>query len=175
MKTKQIIEGKTKLIVPDFQGIPEEGDVFYNPKMTTNRSISSFLLNAIYEKKDKARIADVMCGLGARAVRYATEGNEFDVFANDIQPSAIKLCEENAKLNGVDVTTSILEANVFMMQNKYSKFDFVDIDPFGSPAPFLNSAMHCIDPVGGIIGMTATDIGTLAGVYPKAASGSTSP
>ncbi|MEM0372567.1 MAG: tRNA (guanine(10)-N(2))-dimethyltransferase [archaeon] len=168
MKTKEINEGKTRLIVPDIKGIPEEGEIFYNPAMAANRSISLLVLNSLYDKKDKARVADALCGVGARAVRYANEGNDFEVFANDIQPSASALCAKNAELNGVNVTSSVSEANQFLMAHKYERFDFIDIDPFGSPAHFINSALHALKQSGGVLGITATDTGTLAGIYPKA-------
>ncbi|NYZ80170.1 hypothetical protein H0N95_02880, partial [Candidatus Micrarchaeota archaeon] len=56
----------------------------------------------------------------------------------------------------------------FLMAHKYERFDFIDIDPFGSPVYFLNSAMHAIKQSGGVLGITATDTGSLAGIYPKA-------
>ena len=44
----------------------------------------------------------------------------------------------------------------FLMEN-HQKFDFIDIDPFGSPGKFLSSAFHAIKD-GGMIAVTATDL-----------------
>ena len=47
-----------------------------------------------------------------------------------------------------------------------SRFDYIDIDPFGSPIKFIDSAMRSISH-NGLIACTATDTATLCGVYPK--------
>jgi tRNA (guanine26-N2/guanine27-N2)-dimethyltransferase len=45
-------------------------------------------------------------------------------------------------------------------------FDYIDVDPFGSPIYFIDSSMRSIKN-NGIIACTATDTATLCGVYPK--------
>jgi len=112
----------------------------------------------------KESVADVLSGLGARAVRYANEGG-FKVTANDIQPSAVKLIKRNARLNKVKIKIENKEANQFMVEKKYEKFDCIDLDPFGSPVKFLAPAMFAVKPTG-LLCVTATDIGTLSGIYP---------
>ncbi len=47
-------------------------------------------------------------------------------------------------------------------------FDLVDLDPYGTPAPFLPAALDALAP-GGILAVTATDLRVLAGVEPGAA------
>ncbi len=167
IKLKKIIEGKTKLFVPDLSvyELPEHAPVFYNPVMKADRDVSVLMLRSFLKKRTK--VADILSGLGARAVRYAKEG-DFDVYANDIQPSAVKLVSRNARLNKVRVHTSVKDANLFLLENKYDKFDCIDIDPFGSPAQFLNSAMRAIQPNNSLLCVTATDIGVLSGNYPTA-------
>jgi len=49
-----------------------------------------------------------------------------------------------------------------------SRFTFIDIDPFGSPASFLDSALRALRS-GGLIALTATDTAPLCGVHPYAA------
>jgi len=167
IKLRQIVEGKTKLLVPDLSvyRLPEHAPVFYNPAMKADRDVSVLMLKSLLQKK--AKVADILSGLGARAVRYANEGG-FDVYANDIQPSAVKLAGRNAKLNKVRIHSSVKDANLFLLENKYDKFDCIDIDPFGSPIQFLNSAMRAIHPNDSLLCVTATDIGVLSGNYPTA-------
>ena len=167
IKLKETTEGKTRLLVPDFSIYkrPENAPVFYNPAMKADRDVSVVLLNSFLRKK--AKVADILCGLGARAVRYSHEGG-FDVYANDIQPSAVKLAKRNAKLNKTRIHASVKDANFFLLESRYDKFDCIDIDPFGSPAQFLNSAMRAINPKEGLLCITATDIGVLSGNYPTA-------
>ncbi len=47
---------------------------------------------------------------------------------------------------------------------KTSGFDYIDIDPFGSPNPFLDAAVKMVSR-GGIIGITLTDTAALTGTY----------
>ena len=77
--------------------------------------------------------------------------------------------KKNTELNKLDdnqVKTSEEEANKFMQQN-FHEFDFIDIDPFGTPTPFLDNAIMTIKK-DGKLGITATDTAPLCGVYPRA-------
>ena len=53
--------------------------------------------------------------------------------------------------------------NVLLSENR---FDYIDIDPFGSPVGFVDSAMRSIKN-GGVVACTATDTAALCGVYPR--------
>jgi tRNA (guanine26-N2/guanine27-N2)-dimethyltransferase len=166
---REIKEGRTRLLVPDLVKYKrmEDAPIFYNPVMAADRDVSIAILKTFFGRR-KTEVADVFSSLGARAVRYANECR-YSVTANDIQPSAIKLVKRNARLNKVKVRTSVSETNQFLAGRKYEKFDCIDIDPFGSPANFLNSAMLAIHPKDSMLCVTATDIGVLCGGYPKAA------
>jgi len=56
------------------------------------------------------------------------------------------------------------DANLFLLNS--TGFDYIDIDPFGSPNPFLDSAIKRIAREG-ILAVTATDTAPLCGTYPK--------
>ncbi len=172
MNLKQVIEGKTKLFVPELHDdVPEHGEVFYNPKMSFDRTLSLKIVQDFFKEKkaEKIKLLDLFSGLGARAVRYANELDmDLDVYANDIQPTAVKLVEKNAALNNVKVKASCMEANEFLVTQRKENFDCIDIDPFGSPAKFLFNALLAVKPRDSLLCVTATDIGSLAGAYPKA-------
>ncbi|MCX6775219.1 MAG: tRNA (guanine(10)-N(2))-dimethyltransferase, partial [DPANN group archaeon] len=54
-------------------------------------------------------------------------------------------------------------------KRKDKKFGYVDIDPFGTPVPFLDAGVKAIvENRGGIIAVTATDTSALCGTYPAA-------
>ncbi len=170
LKLVKTMEGKTKLWVPDLRkyGIPQHAPVFYNPIMGHDRSLSVELVKKYFGKR-KVSLADIMCGIGARAIRYANEcGKNFTVYANDAQPTAIKIAKRNAALNRVKINFCIGEANKFLLKHPKEKFDCIDIDPFGSPSHFLNNAMMAIKPKKSLLCVTATDVGALSGVYPEA-------
>lgn len=168
MKIKQINEGNVKLFIPDpkVYKIPEYAPVFYNPVMKKDRDISVQLLKKYFGKK-KTKVADILSGSGVRAIRYAVEC-DFEAFANDLNPSAIKLIEKNVELNKAKVKISRKDANLFLVEHKKDKFNCIDIDPFGSPSPFLTNAFVALKPKKSLICATATDLGALSGTYPKA-------
>jgi tRNA (guanine26-N2/guanine27-N2)-dimethyltransferase len=47
------------------------------------------------------------------------------------------------------------------------RFDYIDIDPFGSPVPYIDSALRALRN-GGMLALTATDMAPLCGVHVKA-------
>ena len=55
------------------------------------------------------------------------------------------------------------DANMILRKCK-GKFDVIDIDPFGTPSPYLDSAASSLR-AGGMICVTATDTSALCGTY----------
>ncbi len=83
---------------------------------------------------------------------------------NDINPKAIDLIRENAKLNGADVYIENRDANSLLLAES---FDFIDLDPFGPPVRFLDCAFSSVRN-NGVLAVTATDTSALCGTYPNA-------
>jgi tRNA (guanine26-N2/guanine27-N2)-dimethyltransferase len=127
--------------------------------MKLNRDICCAFVRSL----SKMTFADVLAGSGAKGVRVGVESNH-SVFLNDGSKDAVKLIKKNAKINKIKVDISNENANLFLAKNK---FDFIDIDPFGTPVPFLDSAIPACEK-NGYLGVTATDTAPLCGVYPKA-------
>lgn len=50
------------------------------------------------------------------------------------------------------------------------RFDVVDIDPFGTASPFLNTAVQCLRS-GGLLCVTSTDLAVLCGSTPGTSMG----
>ncbi|MFQ6076546.1 MAG: tRNA (guanine(10)-N(2))-dimethyltransferase, partial [Candidatus Bathyarchaeia archaeon] len=98
------------------------------------------------------------------------EGVE-QVVMNDLNPEAVQLARFNVEYNGLSdrVVITNIEANTLL--NLYSspdkRFDVVDLDPFGSPSPFIESAIRALHN-NGMIALTATDTAPLCGVHPEA-------
>ncbi len=168
MKEKTISEGKVKIHA--FVGeISRKLPVFYNPDMETNRTITIDLLNSL--EKAGMKIALPMAASGIRGVRMLKElySDKIEkVFFNDMKQDAIEQVMNNLELNKLNmnkVSLSVMDANAFLLNNKF--FDYIDIDPFGSPNPFLDSAIKRLKHKG-ILAVTATDTAPLCGTYPKA-------
>jgi tRNA (guanine26-N2/guanine27-N2)-dimethyltransferase len=82
------------------------------------------------------------------------------------------MAQNNIELNKITNIVSLVneDANLFLSRHDapYKRFDYVDLDPFGTPVPYLDSAVRTIRS-GGMLALTATDLAPLCGVYPNAA------
>jgi tRNA (guanine26-N2/guanine27-N2)-dimethyltransferase len=158
----EIKEGGTRLLVPEVHSSHGPGtrtaDVFFNEQMAFGRDVTVMFLRAL--RRDRISVADAMSATGARAVRIANEvGNTF-VTANDVDPKAVPYIEHNIALNSLtNCVSSDKDLHVLFSGSSY---DYVDIDPFGSPVPFIQSAIRGCRKRG-IIAVTATDTAPLAG------------
>ncbi len=159
MNLIEITEGRTRLLIPEVEGISSRNIVFFNPEMEFSRDVSV----AITRILKPGKFCDALAGSGSRGIRIANEvGCETTV--NDINPRAFELIGKNRGLNGLDVKATNLDANLLLSGDR---FDFIDIDPFGSPVRFIDSALRSIRN-GGILAVTATDTSALCGTYPTA-------
>lgn len=168
MKTQQITEGEAKILIPDTNkySSPEEAPVFYNPEMEFDRSLSIAVTKAFFEdKEEQIEALDALSATGVRAIRYAKELKAKTV-ANDTKEEAIKLIDKNIELNReVDVKRRNEDAN-YLFHTK-GRYDFIDIDPFGSPSPYVRNSFKALNRKRSLLGVTATDLGALSGHYPK--------
>jgi tRNA (guanine26-N2/guanine27-N2)-dimethyltransferase len=146
----------------------EEGSLFYNKHMQLCRSFSSLLVGTL--PKGLAFL-DGFCASGIRGIRYAKENKSIQsVDFLDISPEAAKLSRKNAKANALKTDSYEAEFNSFLMENDKGKnYDFLEIDPFGSPAPYIYHAMRAFrNAKGGYLSITATDTAVLCGAHPHA-------
>ena len=158
MKLELKKEGKIKFFVPAARKITKKDEVFYNPEMEFDRDLSEIIVSILKPKK----ICDCLAASGVRGLRYKSVLDSAEVVANDKNPKALELIKENARLNKLEIRVENKDANVLLLEEK---FDFVDIDPFGSPVYFLDSCARAIRNRG-IIAITATDTAPLCGTYP---------
>ncbi|NXP59800.1 TRM1 dimethyltransferase, partial [Chloropsis cyanopogon] len=86
--------------------------------------------------------------------------------ASDCSPRATELMARNVASNGVGglVTPRLADARMLMYQSKAERepFDVIDLDPYGSPAPFLDAAVQAVSE-GGLLCVTCTDMAVMAG------------
>jgi len=164
-------EGKTNLLVPkvSFSLVPPRVPVFYNPAASVNRSISV----AVVEATEGTAFCDALAGVGARGLRVAAEvTRKPEVTMVDINRESIRLGARSARLNGVRSRCEFVpgEANSFLYSRygKDEKYDYVDVDPYGTPAPYIQSALSATKN-GGVASFTATDTAVLCGVHVRVA------
>lgn len=171
---------KIKIELPS-RDVHAQMEVFYNPVMKSNRNIAILLLNSV--DNEHLNIASPLAGSGIRELRFLKElkpAKIKNIFVNDIKDNFPTVIEENVKLNNLtkDLKEKLIvhndDANLFLLnQVKHCRegefcgyFDYIDIDPFGSPNPFLAAAVARITREG-IMAITATDTAALTGTYPK--------
>lgn len=167
---KVVKEGRAIVNVPVVKAVSKRMGVFYNPVMKFNRDISILLLNSI--DKNKLNIADPLAGTGIRSIRFLLELKKNKIKAisiNDYSKKAVQSIKNNISLNKIKKINKIIkkneDANLFLLDS--SGFDYIDVDPFGFPGPYLDSAVRRISREG-ILAVTATDTSALCGTYPKA-------
>ncbi|ODS34880.1 tRNA (guanine(10)-N(2))-dimethyltransferase [Candidatus Altiarchaeales archaeon WOR_SM1_SCG] len=158
----EIQEGTTKLLVPVEEKLLKKNPVFYNPEMEFSRDISVAATRVLKPEN----FCDLLCASGARGVRIANETGT-PVIANDINPLAYELIKKNISLNNLN-DTKIIASNLNAQELLTGKnYDFIDVDPFGSPVHFTDSLFRSIKNRG-TLAITATDTAALCGTYPKA-------
>lgn len=168
---KKITEANITIEAPKEEKISAKLPVFYNPVMKFNRDISILLLKAIDNKE--MQVCDLLAGSGIRAIRFLAElekGKIKSIIINDYNEKAAELIRKNLEANkkrfktDAEINITNMEASTLLLQS--TGFDYIDIDPFGTPNPFLDAAARRLSR-NSILAVTATDTSALAGTYPK--------
>ena len=179
--TEIVHEGKVQVLVPKLEAYgvvpqdyaPSRAPVFYNPIMEFNRDLTVLAFQA-YQRwiGREISICEPLTSQGVRGIRFAAEIEGVkSVLIGDINMRAYRMAKHNVSLNGLEKVISVKhrEASCLLTCNSAPKkrFDIVDIDPFGTPSPHLDSAVQAIRN-NGLLASTATDLAPLCGVHSKA-------
>jgi len=134
-------------------------NVFYNPAMRLCRSMSSLAVGAIDQNLE---VVDAFCASGIRGIRYAKENKNVKKLTSiDIDKRAISLAKKNSKANKLKALAAI--GNVSRLAFEYDA-DFLEIDPFGTPSPYLIDAFRFFNTKKeAYLSVTATDVAVLCG------------
>jgi tRNA (guanine26-N2/guanine27-N2)-dimethyltransferase len=165
MQTTLVIEGQTPVLVPklNIQASypPSSAAVFYNPTMEFNRDINVACMQTIVDnlsKRSTITYLDALSASGIRGLRVANEAH-LEVTLNDYNNTAYQLVKRNLKRLQLNASAKHADANALMSQER---FGVVDIDPFGSPAPFVDAACRSTSKM---LCVTATDTAPLSGAH----------
>jgi tRNA (guanine26-N2/guanine27-N2)-dimethyltransferase len=179
--SKIIREGKVQVLVPDLQAYgvvpsdyaPSKAPVFYNPIMEFNRDLAILAFKAYQHiVKHEITICEPLTSQGIRGIRYAAEIEGVQkLVLSDINKQAYELADYNIRLNKLEhkITLEHQDANCVLSCNASPKkrFDIIDVDPFGTPVHYLDSALRATKNKG-MLAVTATDLAPLCGVHAKA-------
>ena len=148
-------EGKAEIEV--FDG------VFFNPKMRGLRDISVSYAKANYGKENN--VLDSTSATGIRGIRYYLEANLMPTFL-EINKKAYSNTIHNLKLNKIEANA--LNKSIQEFASSYDgAFDFIDLDPFGSAAPYIYDLMK-VSKGNTRLMVTATDTAVLCGAHSNA-------
>jgi tRNA (guanine26-N2/guanine27-N2)-dimethyltransferase len=157
----EVEEGKTRFFIPRQDPAhafpPGTGRIFYNRRMELNRD-ATVLLTSVLHPRD---YLDAMGATGVRGIRIASECG-IPVTINDRDPEAVELIRKNVAHTNLPVEVTGMNIHTLL---SCRRFDAVDLDPYGSPAPFLDSAIRGTNR---FLMVTATDTAPLCGAHKKA-------
>lgn len=167
MELETVTEGTTSFQVPagrgdEDRGPSQAGPGFYNRAMALTRDIG-VLLTRVDHPREAPTFLDALAAAGARGLRVANEAPGWTVHLNDKHPHAVELIEQNAKRLAKDVAVTCQDANALLTDRVWGH---IDIDPYGSPVPYLPGALGALRHQG-VLSLSATDTTALHGVRPK--------
>lgn len=145
------------------------GDTFYRPHSQLARDLAILAAASYRSETGRLRVLDAMTGCGVRPLRYCLEAQADWVWANDANPEVHATLSGNLAANLAPETYRIthLEANrvFFECYQRQDYYDLVDVDSFGSPAPYLTTSLWAVK-LGGLLYLTSTDGRTTSGQAP---------
>jgi tRNA (guanine26-N2/guanine27-N2)-dimethyltransferase len=174
--TEVVKEGTVSVAVPTLEAwkyAPSKAPVFFNPTMELNRDLAVLALQAFQKMvRRDISVCEPLAGCGIRGIRFAMEVKGVrKILLGDINPNATKLAKLNVKRNKLPKIVQVANEDANLLLSRYAaprkRFDFIDVDPFGSPAPYMDSAIRALRD-GGFLALTATDMAPLCGVHPRA-------
>ena len=167
------------------------GEGFLNPAMAPARTRSVMLLADAIEngwlvpEGKKIRVLDALCATGVRSRRWRKEvpsQERLRITANDLDKDALTWARESHRANPIGDNLDwipepsrfareqdgIVEDGIHWVESDANKlmiqapFQWIDLDPFGSPVSFLDAAIQAISRIG-VLEVTATDTAALCG------------
>ncbi|XP_053274891.1 tRNA (guanine(26)-N(2))-dimethyltransferase isoform X1 [Pleuronectes platessa] len=162
---KVVVPGEKERVVVS---LSEETNEAEAPVKEENRTEEPVETATAGEKCERGlRVLEGLAASGLRSVRFALEVPGLQsITANDFSAKAAGLIARNSEYNGVNhlLQASCRDASMLMyeMRGKKERYDVIDLDPYGSPAPFLDAAVQAVSE-GGLLCITCTDMAVMAG------------
>ncbi len=157
----ELQEGLARFIVPE--------TLFFNPRARLARDFGVIALRAEADLQERwLRVIDLMAGVGTRGIRYALEAPVERIVLNDGNPAAVETIRRNIEINAipddvqVDVTCEQVHRLCYALRIRDERFDWVDMDAFGSPSVYWHAA-SLVPRWDGVLYLTATDMAALCG------------
>ena len=181
-----LLEGRTRIHLPpnkvggeiNLAGPASKGEraVFHNHAMSGNRTRSvllmSYEMNSGILAGDKTvRMLDSLAASGVRSLRLCNElpsdlANRLDITLCDLDSHSMAWGVANHRFNSLAKLSGFHPIVGDARQIALTKgWQWVDIDPFGSPIPFLDPVIQSLARKA-VLEVTATDVAALTGSSP---------
>lgn len=136
------------------------GDAFFRSSSQTGRDLAVLAAIAYKTQHGHLRVLDAMTGCGVRPLRYGLEAGADWVWANEGNWELRSLLQANLSHSlppeRYQITHQDANAVFFDCYQRQDFYDLIDIDSFGSPAPYLSTSLWAVK-LGGLIYLTSTD------------------
>lgn len=163
---KGVCHAKLKCMQTEGKATFHTGTTFFNAQAHHARDLG-VLAAAVYRAaRGQLRVIDAMAGCGVRSLRYTLESQADWVWVNDSNPQLQALLERNLsealgrdRYQLTDWDANRVFFDCYLHQTFY---DLVDVDCFGTTAPYLSTCLWAVT-VGGLAYLTCTDSRSLTG------------
>jgi len=124
------------------------------------------------------KVLEALAATGIRSIRYAKELEAIrSIVANDLDETAVAHIRRNMAHNEIPadrIEVTCEDANCHMYTRRCrgpsgigdNAYDVIDLDPYGTTAPFLDAAVQAVAD-GGLLCITSTDMPILGGNNPE--------
>ncbi|NET30546.1 MAG: tRNA (guanine-N1)-methyltransferase [Cyanothece sp. SIO1E1] len=145
------------------------GNAFYRAGSAIARDLAVLAAATYKATTGQLRVLDAMTGCGVRPLRYRLEAGADWVWANEGNPDLGPVLQQNLA-NGLEAgaySITHLDANrvFFDCYQRRDYYDLVDVDSFGSAAPYVSTSLWATK-IGGLLYLTSTDGRTSEGRHP---------
>jgi len=174
----------------------ELADKIKSYEASIQNTVSEQLSSDKNSVEDGVQILDALAASGLRSIRYWKEVPGIThITINDLDPAAVERAHTNLERNQLTGVSSRDELGIrirhgdathemymsrrdpkvqtalspdFLQQSP--QYDVIDLDPYGSAAPFLDAAIQAVRD-GGMLNVTCTDMVALGGSHPETCFG----
>jgi tRNA (guanine26-N2/guanine27-N2)-dimethyltransferase len=169
---KESREGLLDFRISDSESI-YDAPAFFNPVMVLNRDLSILFARLYSNRKQKPiRVFEPLAGIGIRALRMALEAPNAvsEIVINDFDEVSTGIASYNIQSQNLENRIFLFKrearALTYNLVENRMKYHYIDVDPFGTPSPFIDSIWAALS-LNALVSITATDMTALCGVYPK--------
>ncbi len=153
-------EGKARFV---------QAGAFFRPHSQVGRDLAILAAVVYRQQRGQLRVLDVMTGCGVRSLRYHLEAEADWIWANEGNPELREVLNYNLsqgmRPRSYRITYQDANQVFFTCYRERDFYDLVDIDCFGSGAPYLSTGLWAAR-IGGLVYLTSTDTRTTSGHNP---------